>query len=168
MPANHAGDCAIGQQGGRLPDRHGSRLQGGSALQLQVSSRRQCPGGIGEAQGRRPQASFRRCSQGACGTEMNRGRYVAAVLAGTALLACSIASAQPRAEPEINFKAIEPITEPAQVAAWLQRLTGRYRYDGMIQMAEVCAEVPADSPPPPPSDLCQGIKGKSDCVAIGT
>jgi hypothetical protein len=95
-------------------------------------------------------------------------RLFAAALAGAAALACGMANAQPRAEPEIHFQAVEPITEPAQVAAWLQRLTGRYKYDGMIQMANVCVEVPAEGPPPPPSELCQGIRGKSDCIAVGT
>lgn len=96
-------------------------------------------------------------------------RLIAAVLASTAALAWGNADAQPRAEPQINLQTMEPVTEPAQVAAWLKRLTGRFRYDGMIQMSEACAEAPAEGgPPPPPSDMCQGIKGKSDCVAVGT
>jgi hypothetical protein len=99
---------------------------------------------------------------------MNCARLIAAVLAGTAVLAWGNANAQPRAEPEINHKAIEPVTEPAQIAEWLQRLTGRFKYDGMIQMGD-CAQAPSaeGGPPPPPSDMCQGITGKSDCVAVG-
>jgi hypothetical protein len=99
---------------------------------------------------------------------MNCAPSRAAVLAGAVALSCGIANAQPRAEPEIHFTSIAPITEPAQVAGWLQRLPGRYKYDGMIQM-DVCSQVPSEGgPPPPPSDKCQGIKGKSDCIAIGT
>jgi hypothetical protein len=92
-----------------------------------------------------------------------------AVLACAAALASDIAGAQPHAETEVNFKAIEPVTEPAQVEEWLRRLVGRFRYDGMVQMGD-CAPLPpaGGGPPPPPSDLCQGITGKSDCVTIGT
>jgi hypothetical protein len=92
-----------------------------------------------------------------------------AVLACTAALVSDSAGAQPHAEPEISFKAIEPVTEPAQVEEWLRRLMGRFRYDGMVQMGD-CAPLPpaGGGPPPPPSDLCQGITGKSDCVTIGT
>jgi hypothetical protein len=89
--------------------------------------------------------------------------------AGTALLAADRASAQPHSEPAINLKAIEPVTEPAQVEEWLRRLVGRFKYDGMVQMGD-CAPIPpaGGGPPPPPSDLCQGITGKSDCITIGT
>jgi hypothetical protein len=100
---------------------------------------------------------------------MNPARLIAtAVLAGTAMFACGMAYSQPHSEPEINFAAILPVTEPAQVSEWLQRLTGRFRYDGMIQMAD-CVQAPSagGGPPPPPSDKCQGMKGKSDCVAVG-
>src|SRR5690606_23420879 len=100
--------------------------------------------------------------------EMNGRGVVLAVLAGAAVLPCGVALSQPRAEPEINFKAVVPVTEPAQVAEWLQRLAGRYKYDGMIQMAETCVVMVDEGPPPPPSDKCQSITGKSDCVAVGT
>jgi len=99
---------------------------------------------------------------------MNCRGFVLAVLAGAAVLPCGVALSQPRAEPEINFKAVVPVTEPAQVAEWLQRLVGRYKYDGMIQMAETCVVMVDEGPPPPPSDQCQSITGKSDCIAVGT
>lgn len=100
---------------------------------------------------------------------MTSARFMAVVLTGAVAFACGIANGQPRAEPEINFKALEPVTDPAKVAEWLQRLTGRFRYDGMIQMGD-CVQVPSaeGGPPPPPTDNCQGIKGISDCVPIGT
>ncbi|MEO8313476.1 MAG: hypothetical protein ABI645_01665 [Pseudomonadota bacterium] len=85
-----------------------------------------------------------------------------------AALACGVAGAQPHAEPEIEFKAALPVTEPAAIAEWLKRLRGRFKYDGMVQVGD-CVMVPsaAGGPPPPPTDNCQGIKGKSDCVGIG-
>ena len=99
---------------------------------------------------------------------MNRARVIAAVVAAAAAFICGTAYAQPRAEPEINFKALEPVTDPVQLAEWLQRLKGRFRYDGMIQMGD-CAQVPSveGGPPPPPNDMCQGMSGVSDCVSIG-
>jgi hypothetical protein len=101
---------------------------------------------------------------------MSATRLIAiAVLACAAALASCTADAQPHAEPEINFKAIEPVTEPAQVEEWLRRLVGRFKYDGMVQMGD-CAPVPSANggAPPPPTDLCQGITGKSDCITIGS
>lgn len=95
---------------------------------------------------------------------------VALLLACATALLGTVAGAQPRTEPEVDDTALPTITEPAQVAAWLQRLTGRFKYDGMIQMGP-CAEAPSaeGGPPSPPSgDYCTGIKGKSDCVNVGS
>jgi hypothetical protein len=99
---------------------------------------------------------------------VNAARLIAIALLACAAVVCGRANAQPHAEPEIYFKSIEPVTEPAQVEAWLRRLVGRFKYDGMIQMGD-CAPLPpaGGGPPPPPSDLCQGITGKSDCITIG-
>jgi hypothetical protein len=100
---------------------------------------------------------------------MNRARFMAAVLAAAAMFGCSHVQAQPRAEPEINFKALEPVTDPVQIAEWLHRLTGRFKYDGMIQMGACAQLAPAEGgPPPPPSDMCQGMGGISDCVSVGS
>lgn len=100
---------------------------------------------------------------------MNVARCTAAALfASVIALVAGAVDAQPHAEPEINFTTLQPITEPAQVEEWLHRLVGRFKYDGMVQMGN-CVPVPAvdGGPLPPPSDLCQGVKGKSDCIAIG-
>lgn len=101
---------------------------------------------------------------------MNAARSVmVALLACTAALAAGKAVAQPHSEPQISFISLQPVTDPAAISEWLQRLTGRFRFDGMVQMTAACAEVPAGGgPPPPPSDLCQGVKGVSDCVKVGT
>jgi len=63
-------------------------------------------------------------------------------------LGCCTAQAQPREVVAVRGEAIEPITDPSAVADWLRRLVGSYKLDGAI------------------GDV--GIKGKADCVAIGT
>ncbi len=72
---------------------------------------------------------------------------VACLLAGFALLAASSAIAQPH-QPPPEWKDLSG--PPVEPDVWLRRLVGTYRFDGMIANHDV------------------GVKGKADCVAIGT
>ena len=73
---------------------------------------------------------------------------LAILFACISTLGCCSAQAQPREVVAVRGEAIEPITDPSAVAEWLRRLVGSYKLDGAI------------------GDV--GIKGKADCVAIGT
>lgn len=88
---------------------------------------------------------------------MNCARLIVAVLAGVAALACSDADAQPRA-PEKMGGAVTP---DADMDVWLRRLVGRYTFEGMVQIVH---DGDCDSIEP---QICQSIKGKGDCVAVG-
>lgn len=72
-----------------------------------------------------------------------------------AMLASNRTVAQPR-EPPPPW--VDPAGPPTAMDVWLRRLVGRYTFDGMIKMnpqAECSPEV------------CQGVKGKGDCVGVG-
>lgn len=106
---------------------------------------------------------------------MNPARVITVLLASAAAIASAAVNAQPRAEPKVDLQAIEPVTDPAQLAEWLQRLVGSYKYDGMIQApdcpepttAEESGEGEEQSEPPNPCSTPQAMKGKSDCIAVG-
>jgi hypothetical protein len=76
---------------------------------------------------------------------------VSAVLSCTALSCCGTAVAQPRTVDEAGG---EPVPD-ADMDVWLRRLVGKYKLDGAAN-AFAC-----------PSS-CSGVKGKVDCIAIGT
>jgi len=73
---------------------------------------------------------------------------LAVLLANISTWFCCNALAQPRDVVAIRGEAVEEVTEPGALAEWLRRLVGSYRLEGAI----------ADA----------GIKGKADCIAIGT
>jgi hypothetical protein len=93
---------------------------------------------------------------------------------GLVLLSCcfmQLVGAQPREAMKVDGRLLQPVTEPAEMGAWLRRLVGKYRFEGMVQ---VVFEMGSANPPYPcvtdagmPTDYCQGIKGKGDCVAVG-
>jgi hypothetical protein len=78
----------------------------------------------------------------------NSRRFLAILLACISTLLCCSAHAQPREVVAVRGEAIEPVTDPAALADWLRQLVGSYKLDGAI----------GDN----------GIKGKADCIAIGT
>lgn len=101
----------------------------------------------------------------------------AALAGAVAVLACGVALSQPR-PPPVKWK--DPNGPPTATEVWLERLVGRYRFDGVIEVVmedpdyveRRCAPLPPDpnlteNPPPPPEPLCQGVEGLGDCVAIG-
>ncbi len=59
---------------------------------------------------------------------------------------------------------------------WLKRLVGRYQFEGLVEVVKTedhrCGQLPPDpansNPPPPAEPWCSSIKGKGDCIAIGT
>jgi hypothetical protein len=65
-----------------------------------------------------------------------------------------------------------PVTDPSQIAAWLRRLVGRYRFEGMVQVDYVdpgadpeygCVDPATGSPRP----FCKSVHGIGDCVSVG-
>jgi hypothetical protein len=100
-------------------------------------------------------------------SRMTRRRPVAWVLICAASLAVQAASAQPRAEVEVSREAVLPVTEPAAIAEWLQRLVGKFRHEGMVQVGECTRRLLLDDSLVPTDD-CQPITGNSDCVSIGS
>jgi hypothetical protein len=105
---------------------------------------------------------------------MRRHIGSAMLIAMTALFGSGPIKAQPRAEHKVSSEAFVPVTEPAAMAEWLKRLAGRYTVDGMVHVVQQgdCGTLPPDpaveSPPAPPEPPCQPIKGKADCIGIGT
>lgn len=101
---------------------------------------------------------------------------VAAALLAASVLGACLAQARPHAPPP---KWKNPMGEPGEPDLWLDRLKGRYRVDGMVEVVVAhpdyenlrCAPLPPapgeDNPPPPPRPLCEGISGMVDCVAVG-
>jgi hypothetical protein len=76
---------------------------------------------------------------------------VSAVVSCIALLCCSTANAQPHVEAEAGA---EPLPN-TDMDVWLRRLVGSYKLDGSAGSFGC------------PS-ACSGVKGKVDCIAIGT
>jgi hypothetical protein len=100
-------------------------------------------------------------------------RWQSALLMAATLLPGSI-HANPRAQPDPpSVTAARPVTDPVEIGAWLRRLVGRYTVKGAVMI--VYAPPPNYVPAYPcvtademrPTDYCQGIKGKADCVAVG-
>lgn len=112
---------------------------------------------------------------------MNCSRVMAlALLACSATLFAGNAIAQARARTAVPAEAARPVTEPAEMAAWLKRLVGRYGVDGLIQVVYYhegedydehrCAPLPprpGEDLPPAFVPYCSAIHGKGDCVGIG-
>jgi hypothetical protein len=101
---------------------------------------------------------------------MKRDRcIVTALLIGAAMLASTGASAQPR-EPAPAW--VDPAGPPTEMDVWLRRMVGRYTFDGLVHVIAQgdCAPLPpqGSAPPPPFTPACQGVKGKGDCIGIGT
>jgi hypothetical protein len=101
-------------------------------------------------------------------------QHMVILMAAAAMLCSAAIRAQPRAEPKVSLEAFVPVTEPAAMAEWLKRLAGRYTVDGMVHVVQQgdCGNLPPDpaveTPPAPPEPPCQPIKGKADCVGVGT
>jgi hypothetical protein len=71
-----------------------------------------------------------------------------ALLLAAAATAGNTASANPRhAATRPPREAARPVTEPAQIGAWLRRLAGRYRFDGSVEV-----RMRATVPDPPPGE----------------
>lgn len=79
---------------------------------------------------------------------------VAALLTMTGLLASAAATAKPHEIPEWR----DPSGPPTAADVWLRRLAGGYQVEGLVEVRGK-GGCPA---------YCGGIKGKADCVAIGT
>lgn len=101
---------------------------------------------------------------------------VAVAVLGTSLLGPLVVEARPHAPPP---KWKNPMGEPGEPDQWLDRLKGRYRVDGMVEVVVNhpdyenlrCAPLPPppgeENPPLPPRPLCESISGIVDCVAVG-
>jgi hypothetical protein len=95
-----------------------------------------------------------------------------ALLASTTLLASGGASADPRG----GQTAGQEVGPPVPPEEWLRRLVGKYKFDGLVQVVALgdCGPLPPDpanqetTSEAPPEPYCRTIKGKGDCVAIGT
>jgi hypothetical protein len=95
-----------------------------------------------------------------------------ALVASATLLASGGASADPRGSVTAGQEPGPPV--PPQ--DWLRRLVGKYKFDGLVQVVALgdCAPLPPDpanqetTSEAPPEPYCRTIKGKGDCVAIGT
>jgi hypothetical protein len=98
-------------------------------------------------------------------------------IAAAALLIAATAGADPRSPPKVDDTVV-PTPEPD---VWLRRLVGRYNFEGVVEVAynyegfdeHKCGPLPPDpskqdNPPPPAEPYCSSIKGKGDCVGIGT
>jgi hypothetical protein len=117
---------------------------------------------------------------GSGSTHLGHRLIMTSLTALAALLLCSGAIAQPRLEPQIAPDAVaQPVTDPAEMGAWLQRLVGQFRYEGhvehLLKEDRLCAALPPDpatqdadvAPRPPDQPLCTGVTGTGDCIRIG-
>lgn len=97
------------------------------------------------------------------------------------------AQGRPGAGPASRRVRAVPLVEPAQIGAWLQRLPGRYKIDGSVEVRMRATTEPppsgGDTPPPSladlvlermrtesgQSDILDGtpVRGLGDCVAVG-
>jgi len=98
---------------------------------------------------------------------------VGALWLSIALSAAGTATARPHAIPKWK----DPNGPPTESEVWLQRLAGRYEFDGVIEVVfypdRQCAPLPPDpaqseNPPPPVEPFCRSVSGMGDCIAIGT
>jgi hypothetical protein len=78
-------------------------------------------------------------------------------LALSTLFAANPASAQPRESVTVDELTFTPVEDVAGMSEWLQRLVGRYKFDGMIEVG-----IGGNCPP-----MCEPIKGLGDCVPVG-
>jgi hypothetical protein len=96
------------------------------------------------------------------------------------MLAAGAAGANPRdSATKLNYAPAKPVVEPAQMGEWLERLAGKYRIEGMVEVVLSSPDYDrrrCGVPPPPPDEpdrpivapLCESIKGRADCIRIGT
>lgn len=77
------------------------------------------------------------------------------------LLVAGPVVAQPRDSVVVDELTFTPVTDVAGMSDWLQRLVGRYKFDGMIQLFGATCDAASASP------ACNPIKGLGDCVAVG-
>lgn len=106
------------------------------------------------------------------------GVALSLLLVVPAMSASGEANAQARQPPPVWR---DPAGPPVEPAIWLQRLVGRYQFDGLVEVVyehpdyieHRCGPLPPDPaqqsemPPPPAIPYCSTIKGIGDCVAIG-
>jgi hypothetical protein len=89
---------------------------------------------------------------------LSRRRAALLLLAGFAALAADQASAQAHLPPP---KWEDPIGPTAAPDVWLRRLVGKYKFDGVATAGGDCFNSQG-------ATMCAGIKGKGDCIAVGT
>jgi hypothetical protein len=100
------------------------------------------------------------------------GRVAAtAGFALTILLGAGSAVARPHELPKWK----DPNGPPVEMEVWLRRLVGRYEIEGLVHVIAQgdCGTLPPDpaqssNPPPVPPPACEPIKGRADCVGIGS
>jgi hypothetical protein len=87
------------------------------------------------------------------------------------LLGTGTASARPHELPKWK----DPNGPPVEMEVWLKRLVGRYEFDGLVHVIAQgdCGTLPPDpaeseNPPPVPPPACEPVKGRGDCVGIGS
>lgn len=98
---------------------------------------------------------------------------VPALLALLAMCSSSEVVADPRAPPDPpSFIEPKPVTDPAEIGAWLRQMVGKFRVQGEAQIVyapppDFTRQYPCFDGSGRPTDYCQGIKGKGDCIAVG-
>jgi hypothetical protein len=112
-----------------------------------------------------------------------RGQGCAALVsvALCALLAADAGAAAPRANPQARAADAGAPTEAADPAAWMNRIAGRYRFDGSILHRDIVDFSDASDAPPDPDepdegevrgaylylpDWAQPVQGKGDCTGF--
>jgi hypothetical protein len=103
-------------------------------------------------------------------------RAATTLICAAALLATA-AGANPR-DPATRstYAAPVPVVQPDAMGAWLRRLAGKYRVEGLVEVVYNSPDydphrcgVPAPDPPESVVEpFCQQIKGAIDCVNIGS
>jgi hypothetical protein len=103
-------------------------------------------------------------------------RATTAVFCAAALVATA-AGANPR-DPALRSTYVvpAPVDQPEEMGAWLRRLAGKYRAEGLVEVVyngpaydpHRCGALPPEPPESVAEPFCQQIKGMVDCVSIGS
>jgi hypothetical protein len=91
----------------------------------------------------------------------------AALILGSMLFGSALAVAGPREAIRVDGESVRPVTEPAEIGAWMNRLVGRFVIEGMINAGAGESNAEGDSAGVDCA-FCKAVKGTADCIRIGT